>query len=100
METDKMTLTYLLKHQQHRNLDAITEIMNNNNFWEIFPPENVEVLSWKVLIGLGHLITLKFPPSQLREVNLSIEKGAWGAFDTEAYSTYDYFDIWKEKVKR
>lgn len=97
METDKMILTYLLKHQQHRNLDAIAEVLNSNRFWEIFPPLQVEVISWKVLIGLGHLVTLSFHPSQLRTVNLAIEKGAWGAFNTEAYATYDYLDVWKEK---
>ncbi|MGY0041113.1 hypothetical protein [Pedobacter sp. NJ-S-72] len=98
-ETDQMILTYILKHQQDKNLDSISSVLDKNKFWEIFPGKNVELLSWKVLIGLGHVITLRFLPGQLRAVNLAIEKGAWGAFHTEAYSTYDYVDIWRDKIK-
>jgi hypothetical protein len=99
-ETGQMKLTYILKHQQDKNLDSISDVLDQNKFWEIFPGRNVEIVSWKVLIGLGHMITLKFLPGQLREVNLAVEKGAWGAFHTEAYSTYDYMDIWRDRVKQ
>lgn len=98
MKTDKMTLTYILKHQQDKNLDEISGILESNHFWDIFPPQGVEVLNWQVLIGLGHLVTLSFHPTQLRAVNLAVERGAWGAFDTEAYATYDYLDVWKDKI--
>jgi hypothetical protein len=96
-ENDKIVVSYILKHQQDKNLDSISEILEGNKFWQIFPSPNVEVLSWNVLVGLGHLITLRFAPSQLREVNLTIEKGAWGAFNSEAYITYDYMEVWKQK---
>ncbi|MBB6499826.1 hypothetical protein [Pedobacter cryoconitis] len=99
-QNNSMELTYLLKHQQDKNLDVISTILANNAFWKIFPPEDVEVLSWKVLIGLGHVVTLRFAVSRLREVNLAIERGAWGAFDTEAYSTYDYLQVWQEKAEK
>ncbi|SHG03381.1 hypothetical protein [Pedobacter caeni] len=99
MKTDKMTLTYILKHQQNKNLEEISSILARNHFWDIFPPQGVEVLNWQVLIGLGHLVTLCFHPAQLRAVNLAIERGAWGAFDTEAYATYDYLNVWKDKIK-
>lgn len=87
-----MILTYVLKHQQNRSLDELALVLEKNMFWEIFPPKEVEVLNWQVLIGLGHIVTLSFEPSLLRTVNLSVEKGAWGAFETEAYATYDYME--------
>jgi hypothetical protein len=96
-EKEKILLTYILKHQQDKNLTSIIDILNKNSFWEIFPPKDVEILSWNVLIGLGHVVVLRFSASRLREVNLSLEKGAWGAFNTEAYSTYDYTDALEEK---
>lgn len=99
-EKEKILLTYILKHQQDKNLNSIIDVLNKNLFWEIFPPKGVEILSWNVLIGLGHVVVLRFPVSRLREVNLSLEKGAWGAFNTEAYSTYDYTDALEEKKSK
>jgi hypothetical protein len=42
------------------------------------------------MMGIGQVVTLRFPPAKLRDVNLQIEHGAWGAFRTEFYATYDY----------
>jgi len=47
-------------------------------------------------MGIGHIITLRLPPEKLREVNVAFEKGAWGAFRTEFYPTYDYLQIFNE----
>jgi len=40
-------------------------------------------------MGIGQVIVMRFPPDHLRRVNLAIEKGAWGAYQTEFYVTYD-----------
>jgi hypothetical protein len=40
-------------------------------------------------------VTLQVPAARLREVNLAIEKNAWGAFKTEFYPTYDFSEVWK-----
>jgi len=48
------------------------------------------------VMGIGHVITLRLPPDKLREVNVAFEKGAWGAFRTEFYPTYDYLQIFNE----
>jgi hypothetical protein len=45
------------------------------------------------MMGIGQVVTLRLPPEKLREVNVSIEKGAWGAFRTEFYVTCDYMPI-------
>ena len=62
-----------------------------------FPPAGVEVVSWYVMMGIGQVVTLRVPPEKLREVNLVVENGAWGAYRTEFYATYDYKPIWEEQ---
>jgi hypothetical protein len=51
------------------------------------------------MMGIGQVVTVKIPASELRTLNLSIERGAWGAFTTEFYPTYDYVPIWKEQKR-
>jgi hypothetical protein len=46
-------------------------------------------------MGIGQVVTLRVPPSRLREVNLAIERGAWGGYRTEFYATYDFKPIWE-----
>jgi hypothetical protein len=55
----------------------------------MFPPDGVEIVDHYVMMGIGQVIVLRFPPDHLRRVNLAIEKGAWGAYQTEFYVTYD-----------
>ena len=48
------------------------------------------------MMGIGQVVTLKVPAARLREVNLSLEKCAWGAFSTEFYPTYDFRPVAKK----
>lgn len=90
---DSVMITVFLKHQQDKNLEALQEIQIKNKFEQQFPPKTANVVSWYVMMGIGQVVTLKLPASELRTLNLSIEKGAWGAFTTEFYSTYDFQPI-------
>ena len=90
-----MMLTIFLKHDQSKTLDEINEHLKQTGFTEKFPPEGSEVVSWYVMMGIGQVVTLRFPAEKLREVNLAIEHGAWGAYRTEFYPTYDYLPVWK-----
>ncbi len=47
-------------------------------------------LALNVLLGVGQVVTLRFPAERLREVNRAIEKTARGGHRTEFYPTYDY----------
>jgi hypothetical protein len=94
---ETMLLTIFLKHDQSKTLDKITEELGETGFWAKFPPEGAEVVSWYVMMGIGQVVTLRFPPSLLTQVNLAIERYGWGAFRTEFYSTFDYRDIWRKK---
>ena len=94
-KTDSVMITILLKHQQDKNLDTIQAIEKKNKFDKLFPPPGARIVSWYVMMGIGQVVTVKIPASELRNLNLSIEKGAWGAFNTEFYPTYDYMPVWK-----
>jgi hypothetical protein len=91
----EMMLTIFLKHDQSKTLDEIDKHLRETGFNKNFPPPGVEVVSWYVMMGIGQVVTLRFPAEKLREVNLAIEHGAWGAFHTEFYPTYDYKPMWQ-----
>lgn len=93
---DSVMITIFLKHQQDKSLKKIQQVQEENKLWEMFPPKEARVISWYVMMGIGQVVTLKIEGKDLRKVNLAIENGAWGAFNTEFYPTYDFVPIWKE----
>ena len=59
-------LTIFLKHDQSKPLDQITEQLRNQKYYETFPPDGIEVVSWYVMMGVGQVVTLRgFRRSQL-----------------------------------
>ena len=84
------TLTIFLRHDETQTLGEINDRLRRQHFYESFPPRGVEVLSWTVVMGIGQVVTLRFPAERLREVNRAIETTAWGGYRTEFYPTYDY----------
>jgi len=98
--TDSVMITIFLKHQQNKNLDSLQAIQKQHKFGALFPPAGARVVSWYVMMGIGQVVTVKIPADDLRTLNTAIEKGAWGAFDTEFYPTYDYMPFWKDEQKK
>lgn len=88
----EMMLTVLLRHDQSKPLAELSRLQREQGLFKKLPPEGVTLVSWHVLMGLGHAVTLRLPASRLREVNLAIEGAAWGPFRTEIYATYDLKD--------
>ncbi len=90
--TDKgMTmLTIFLRHDESKPLDDINAQLARQHYFESFPPEGVEIVSWYVMMGIGQVVTLRFPAERLREINRAIERTAWGPYRTDFYPTYDY----------
>jgi hypothetical protein len=78
-----MMLTIFLRHDESKTLDQLNQHLQQTGFAKNFPPQAVEVLSWYVMMGIGQVVTLRFLAQRLREVNLAIEHGEWGAFRTE-----------------
>ncbi len=91
-DADKGTflLTIFLKHDQSKSLEQIQAQLRSQGFYKAFPPPNIEVVSWYVMMGIGQVVTLRVPADRLREVNRAIEQTAWGGYRTEFYPTYDY----------
>lgn len=83
-------LTVFLRHDESKNLSEINERLQRNGFYDRFPPEGIEVVSWYVVMGIGQIVTLRVPADRLREVNVALEQTAWGGYRTEFYPTYDY----------
>ena len=84
-----MMVTVFLKHDQSMNNDQRAELLRDTGFNETFPPEGVEIVDHYVMMGIGQVIVMRFQPNLLRLLNIAIERGAWGAFQTEFYVTYD-----------
>ncbi len=95
-----MMLTIFLKHDQSKTLDEIQAHLKQTGFSKNFPPAGAEVVSWYIMMGIGQVVTLRFPPEKLREVNLAIEHGAWGAYRSEFYPTYDYKAVWEAERQK
>lgn len=98
-DKNAILLTIFLRHDQSKTLEEIQDQLAKTGFHKNFPPAGTEVVSWYVMMGIGQVVTLKVPPDKLRDVNLAIENGAWGAFGTEFYPTYDYKPIWDAEQK-
>jgi hypothetical protein len=92
-EPATMMLTIVLRHDQSRVVGELQEQLQEQGWTTSFPPAGVELVSWVVAMGLGQVVTLRFPADRLREVNRSIEGTAWGAFRTEMYATYDFMPV-------
>jgi len=95
---DSILLTVFLKHDQSKTLDEIGALLAENDFYEHFPPEGVDIVSWKIVMGVGHVVTLRVPPEKLRAVNVALERRAWKAFRTEFYPTYDFRPVRKRML--
>lgn len=95
---DTILMTVFLRHDQANNLDAVQTKLKDADWWERFPPEGVEVVSWYVAMGFGQIVTLRLPPAKLAEVNVELERSAWGVFRTECFPSYDFVPV-RERIR-
>jgi hypothetical protein len=93
-------LTIFLRHDETKTVDQINEHLKHTGWFREFPPAGVEVVTWYVMMGVGQVVTLRFPPERLREVNILIERAAWGGYRTEFYPTYDYRRLYQDLKKK
>ena len=96
---DDIMLTVFLKHDQSQALDEFQAKLDERGWWDNFPPDGVEVVSWNVVMGIGQIATLRMPPSKIQAVNVALEKYAWGVFRTETFATYDFMAV-RERLAR
>jgi hypothetical protein len=93
-------LTIFLRHDQSKTLEEINDHLKSTGWYKNFPPEGVEVVSWYVMMGIGQVVTLKFPAEKLRDINALVEREAWGGYRTEFYATYDYRALYKQEQSK
>ena len=96
---DDIMLTVFLRHDQSQPLDEFQTKLDERGWWDNFPPDGVEVVSWNVVMGIGQIATLRMPPSKIQAVNVALEKYAWGVFRTETYASYDFIAV-RERLAR
>ncbi|HNR02486.1 MAG TPA: hypothetical protein PKK59_08130 [Anaerolineaceae bacterium] len=96
MDKEMQLITIFFRHDQAKNLDEIQAHLRESGFWKEFPPEGMEIVNWVVMMGIGHVVTLRLPPSRLRELNMMVERKAWKAFTTEFYPTYDFLPHYQQ----
>src|SRR5271167_342742 len=89
-QSGSILLTIFLRHDQSKTVDEINEHLKKTGWYDKFPPAGVEIVSWYVMMGIGQVVTLRVAAEKLREVNLVVERSAWGGYRTEFYPTYDY----------
>ncbi|NNK96455.1 MAG: hypothetical protein HKP41_19075 [Desulfobacterales bacterium] len=94
----KFVVTVILHHDQSKTLDQIMAHLRETGFYRDFPPDGSELISWVVAMSYGFIIHLRLEPDGLRNLNLFMEKKAWGAFRYEVYPSYDFQPI-AEKLK-
>lgn len=95
----ELMLTVLLRHDQSQHLEQIQDQLDKRDWWTRFPPEGCEIVSWVVAMGIGQIVTLRFPAELLNRVNVELERRAWGVFRTECYPTYDFLPV-RERLTR
>jgi hypothetical protein len=96
----QMLLTIFLKHDQSKNIDEIMGTQAERQWWDRFPPEGTEIVSWYVAMGLGQIVTLRLPPEKLGAVSIELERSAWGVFRTECYASYDFVPVRERIIRR
>lgn len=95
-----MLLTIVLKHHPGLVLDEVQARLKAAGWWDRFPVPGTRVVSWTVAMGLGQILTLELPPHLLGQVNLELERSAWGVFSTEVYPTYDFVPVRERIIER
>ena len=55
-------------------MGEINERLKQNGYFQKFPPEGIEVVSWYIVMGIGQVVTLRVPAERLREVNRAVEE--------------------------
>ncbi|MDX3907042.1 MAG: hypothetical protein QHC78_15250 [Pigmentiphaga sp.] len=92
-------ITLLLKHHAGLVLDDVQSRLKASNWWFDFPPPGVKIVSWEVVMGFAQICILEVPAHRLAEVNVELERRAWGVFKVEVHPSYDFVPV-RERIKQ
>jgi len=93
-QSGSILLTIFLRHDHSKTVEEINEHLKQTGWYDKFPPDGVEIVSWYVMMGIGQVVILRVPAEKLRDVNRVVERSAWGGYRTEFYPTYDFKPVW------
>jgi hypothetical protein len=79
----------ILKHDETRRLAELDGKLEKQGFYRHFPPPVAEVVSWNIAMGIGQVVTLRFPASRLRGQPY-LRDHRLTRYHAEFYATYDY----------
>lgn len=91
-------LTLILKHHAGLVLDDVQSRLKASNWWFDFPPEGVKIVSWEVVMGFAQICILEVPGDRVAEVNVELERRAWGVFTVDVHPSYDFLPV-RERIK-
>lgn len=94
----RVMVTVVLQHHPGLTLDDVQSRMKASGWWDHFPPPGVEIVHWTVAMGFGQICTLKLAPKLLPQLNVELERRAWGVFSTRCYPTYDFVPV-RERIQ-
>ncbi len=97
---DSVMVTAILRHLQENPVDSIQTRVMKQKFYQKLNRSHARIVSWNVVMGIGQIITLRFKPEHMREVNQVFESGAWGGFKTEFYPSYDFLPIYPVMLEK
>lgn len=89
-EDRTLLLAVVLRHNDTETFARTLQQWRDTGFFQKFPPPGVEVVSWHVVMGLGHVIMLRVPTDRVRDLNTSLETTVWGGFSPQFYPAYDF----------
>ncbi|MGA7128414.1 MAG: hypothetical protein WBZ19_19025, partial [Chthoniobacterales bacterium] len=55
----KIMLTVILRYNENKTNEDIDKHLAPTGFYKNFPPEGVEIVSYNIVMGIGHIITLR-----------------------------------------
>ena len=97
----KIMLTVILRHDQTLTLDEINDHLEKTGFRKTFPPDGVEILSYNIVMGIGHIVTLRFPRPINSAKSISPSSMAFGApSEQNSIPTYDYLKVFYDTKKK
>ncbi len=85
---DSLMMTVILKPVSKIKTE---QIITEQKLYASFPPPGTKIIYWYSVQGIGDIVSLEFPASQLRAVNLSLEHFGWKAYYTSFYPSYDFY---------
>lgn len=93
--SNAVLLTVLVDYRANSRRTGRNQWLDRSGFYKYFPPEDVDVVAVRELLGLGTMYTLRVPPSKMANVQSAVDVLAAEAVDVEVYPSYNFLPTYK-----